>query len=298
MIGLPKKHESILKILYSVFGGVNTLKIKKRISFISNICFQIILVFLIYLPFYFMIISSFKTNDQILRNYFVLTFPLQFENYFRAFGKVMYYMLNSVIISGGTVVGVIILSCLAAYTFARFEFPGKKLLFILMLSFMMIPTVLTLIPQFVLIVGLGLNNTYFAAIFPYIAGGQIVFIFILRTFIEDIPKDLFDSAKIDGASDIRMFFHIVLPLAKPIIFSLALMNLLTTWNDFVWPLMVLPHEEMKTITVGLYSFMGEQSIRYGQLFAGFIIASIPFIILFALNMNSFIRGMTSGAIKG
>ena len=270
---------------------------RKKVFHQFNIVFQSIIVFFTFLPFYFMAVSSLKTNPQIISNYFGITFPLHFENYVKAFGRVAHYLWNSIVICGITVAGVILLSCISAYVFARYEFRGKKFLFILILSFLMIPGVLTLIPQFVLIVKLNLIGTRWAAILPYIAYGQIMAIFILRTFIEGIPRDIFDSAKIDGAGDIVAFFNIVIPFARPMITSLALMNFLANWNDFIWPLLVLPKEKMKTVTVGLYAFTDIQQIQYGILFAGFIIASVPLVVLFSLNMNYFIKGVTSGAIK-
>lgn len=273
------------------------LAIKKKVYYYLNIVFQIILVFLTFLPFYFMIISSFKTNAQITESYFGITFPLNVENYIRAFNKVIFYLINSVVISGAAVAGVTLLACISSYVFARYEFVGKKILLMFFLSFLMIPGILTLIPQFVLIVKLNLNGTMWAVILPYIAYGQIVFIFILKTFIEGIPNDLFDSARIDGANAVFSFFNIVIPLAKPIITSLALMNFLANWNDFIWPLLVLKGDKMKTVTVGLYSFTDTQQIQYGMLFAGFVIASFPLMLLFSFNMKYFIQGVTSGAIK-
>lgn len=264
---------------------------------IVNIGVQVAIIFFTFFPFYFMIVSSLKTTPQILERYFGFIAPFHFENYVRAAARVSYYMLNSLVICGVTVVGVILLSCVSAFIFARYEFPGKKALFMIILGFLMMPGILILIPQFVLVVRLGLNGTYWAAILPYVAFGQIIAIFILRSFIEGIPKDLFDSATMDGARPATAFRHIVIPLAKPIITSLALMNFLANWNDFIWPLLVLSREKTKTITVGLYAFTDVQQIQYGVLFAGFIIASVPLIILFSLNMRFFIRGMTAGAIK-
>jgi len=163
---------------------------------------------------------------------------------------------------------------------------------------MMIPGVLTLIPSFVLIAKMKLINTHWGLILPYIAFGQITFVFILRSFIERIPRDLFEAARIDGASHAKVFRHVVMPLAKPILISLMLMNFLANWNDFIWPLLVVPKEKMKTVTVGLYAFTDVQQVQYGLMFAGFVIASIPLIILFSINMNYFIKGVTAGAIKG
>lgn len=165
------------------------------------------------------------------------------------------------------------------------------------LSFLMIPSILTLIPQFILIANMKLIGSKLALILPYAAWGQITFIFVLRTFIEEIPDDLFSCAKLDGANDIMTFRHIVFPIAKPMITSLALLNFLGNWNDLIWPSLVLHKDKSKTVTVGLYAFTGVQNIQYGLLFAGFVISSLPVVILFTVNMKYFIQGITSGAIK-
>jgi len=271
--------------------------VKKRFFRSINASIQSILVILTFIPFYFMLVSSLKNNAGITANYFGLVFPIRWSNYAQAFSRVIYYLYNSVYICGISLIGVIILSCVSSFIFAKYSFPGKNFLFYFYLSFLMIPGVLTLIPQFVLVVNMGLMATRWAAILPYIAFGQIMFTYILRTFIEGISGDLFDSATIDGANPFRIFFSIVAPLAKPIITSLALMNFLGNWNDFIWPLLVLRGETMKTVTVGLYSFTDVQQTQYGLLFAGFIIASVPLIVLFTLNMRYFVEGIMSGAIK-
>ncbi|MFD2330563.1 carbohydrate ABC transporter permease [Cohnella sp. GCM10020058] len=262
-----------------------------------NISLHLILIVLTYAPFYFMLVSSVKTNPQILNNYFAPVFPFHLNNYVHAFDRVIDYLLNSVVICGVSVAGVIVISSLSSYVFAKVQFPGKNMLFLLLLSFLMIPSVLTLIPSFVLVVDLGLINSYWAAILPYMAFGQIIVIFVLRTFIEQIPQDLFDSAKMDGASHVTIFLRIVISLSKPIITSMALLNVLNNWNDFIWPMLVLPSESMKPVSVGLYAMTGVQQVEYGPLFAGFAIASVPMILLLAVNMNYFIKGVTSGAVK-
>lgn len=271
--------------------------VKKNLFHSLNIFTHIIVLFATFFPFYFMIISSLKTNKQILASYFRPVLPFHFDNYVMAFGRVIQYMFNSFFICTTAAIGVAVVSCISAYNFARFKFPGKELLFTMLLSFMMIPGVLTLIPSFVLVAQLKLVNTYWGCILPYIAFGQITFIFILRTFIQEIPRDLFDTATIDGASNPAVFRTIVVPLSKQILVALMLINFLHNWNDFIWPLLVIPKESMKTVTVGLYAFTDVQQIQYGPLFAGFVIASIPMIVLFSLNMKSFVRGITTGAIK-
>lgn len=251
-----------------------------------------------YFPLYFMLVSSLKSNDQIMSNYFLPSFPMQFGNYADAFGKVVKYLGNSVIICGATVLGVMFFGCITAYVFARFEFPGKNAIYMFIISFLMIPAILTLISRFVLVNDLGLNNTYWSCILPYIATGQIMFIMILRTFIAGIPDELFDAAAIDGAGHFRIIMQIVFPLSKQIIISLLLINFLGNWNDFIWPQLTLTKDSLKTVTVGLYAFTDLQQVQYGHMFAGFVIASVPLVILFSLNMKNFVNGITVGSVKG
>jgi len=164
---------------------------------------------------------------------------------------------------------------------------------------LMIPGVLTLVPAFLLVKTLGLMNTYWALILPYIAGGQIFAIFVLRSFIASLPEELFEAARLDGASTMQAFRNIVIPLSKPILVTIAIMNVLGTWNDYIWPLVTIPDSKLWTISVGIVtfgsSFRGLES--WGPMFAGFVIASVPMVILFLFTMRYFIAGLTSGAIK-
>lgn len=273
------------------------MQIKAKVSKASMIAVHVFVLLFTYFPFAFMIISSLKTNEQIMSNYFLPSLPFQFNNYVVAFEKVINYLGNSLIISGLSAVGILFFGCITAYIMARFEFPGKEAIYIFILSFTMMPSILTLIPSFVLINRLGLVNSYWSCILPYIASGQIIYIMVLRAFIETLPGGLFDAAKIDGAGHFKIFVTIVFPLSKQIIISLILMNVLTTWNDFIWPLLTLSSEKMKPVTVGLYSFTDVQQVQYGYMFAGFILASVPLVVVFTLNMKNFVNGITLGAVK-
>ena len=184
---------------------------KRGVAFRINVLVHAILIFFIYVPFYFMLVSSFKTNAEIAAGYFSSPNPVRWDNYAQAFAKVVVYLQNSLFICGVSVIGVTILSCIASFIFARYKFPGKNILFYFYLSFLMIPGVLTLIPQFTMIVQLKLMGTYWAAILPYIAFGQIMFTFVLRSFIEGLPEDLFNSATLDGANPVQVFLYIVFP---------------------------------------------------------------------------------------
>jgi multiple sugar transport system permease protein/raffinose/stachyose/melibiose transport system permease protein len=159
--------------------------------------------------------------------------------------------------------------------------------------------VLTLIPLFLLVKDMGLLNTYWVLILPYIAGGQAFAIFVLRSFIASQPEEIFESARIDGANEFTIYSRIALPMAKPILGTLAILSLLSTWNDYIWPSVTLRNPELWTISLQLVSFSSQWASlqQYGQMFAGYVVASIPLFLLFIFTMRLFIEGLASGAIK-
>lgn len=272
---------------------------KKQVSRIVICVILGLLVVATFFPYYFMLISSLKNNAEIIAHPFTVTRPFRFENYTSSFGMIANYLKNSVIVSGASVLGTMILGVISAYVFAVFDFPGKNFFYMFILSFMMIPSVLTLIPQYVLVSDMKMIGTFWAVILPSIATAQIQFIVILRPFIESLPHDLFDAAKLDGASHIQLFRHVAMPLVKSSVLSLTLIAFLNSWNDFVWPMLTLSaNKNLKTITLGLYAYRDVQQILNGPMFAGFFMASIPLLVLFCFNMRYFISGITSGAVKG
>lgn len=276
-----------------------SMKLKKRMNFITVFLILIVILVLTFFPYYFMFISSFKNNTEIAAHPFTMTLPLRVENYISSFGMILKYFKNSLIVSGLTVVFTTIIAVLSAYVFARYKFPGKNFFYFFILAFMMIPTVLTLIPLYVEVSNMKLVGTYWAAILPTVATAQIQFIVILRPYIEGLPQDLFDAAKLDGATSVQTFTYVAAPLIKATLTSQMLITFLNSWNDFVWPMLTLSsNSNMKTITLGLYSYRDVQQVLYGPMFAGFILASIPLILLFSFNMKHFISGITTGAVKG
>jgi len=258
-----------------------------------------VLVFISLYPFIFMVISSFKTTEELYHNFFGLPSYFEYRNYADAWREVSPFFLNTIIVSVITMVGVLTLSSIDAYVFARFIFPGKEIIFILFLSLLMIPGILTLVPRFLVVRDLKLLNTYWALILPYIAGGQVMPVFILRSFFSSLPKELFEAAKIDGASESQCFLKIALPLSKSILFTVSLMNFLNTWNEYIWPLVTVTKAELFPITVGLVVFQSRYSgsAAWGPLFAGYTIAALPIVILFLFTMRYYIAGITSGALK-
>ena len=213
-------------------------------------------------------ITSLKTTSQMRHFFFTPVLPFQWHNYAVAFAQVQRYFINTVIVTGTTVPLVLLLSSLAGFAFARYAFPGKTFLFYAIISLLMVPSVLTLVPAFIWIKDLGLLNTYWAVIFPYVAGGQVFAIYLLRSFFATLPNDLFDSAQVDGANIFQMFLHIGLPLTKPMLSVLAILNTLNAWNDYIWPLVTLQDNSMRTITIGLRYFQGQFQTNYGGAVCG------------------------------
>lgn len=261
--------------------------------------FLILAAILTFYPFIFMVITSFKASIDFQHNFWGLPHWIQLSNYSDAWTRISGYVINSLIVSTTSAAGVLIIGSISAFVFARFRFPGREVLFLMLLALLMIPGILTLVPAFLLVKTLGLMNTYGALVLPYIAGGQIFAIFIMRSFFASLPEELFESARIDGANTLRLYTGICLPLSKPILVTIAIMNVLSTWNDYIWPLVTIPDGRRWTISVGIVSFgsqyLGTES--WGPMYAGYVLASIPLLILFVFTMRYFIAGLTSGAIK-
>jgi ABC-type glycerol-3-phosphate transport system permease component len=256
-----------------------------------------LLLGLTFYPFFFLFVNSFKSVPQFFMQSWWFSLPLRLENYAETWGLVHRYIANSLVICGLTAVVMLTLSCLAAFVFARFKFPGRNFLFYAILSLLMVPGVLMLVPTFLLMSELKLIDTYWVLLLPYIAGSQVIAIFILRGFFAGIPEEFFEAAKIDGASNLQILKHVVLPLSKPILGTLAVLNVLATWNNFLWPQVTITNPKFAMITNGMYQFHSQYSINYGKMFSGYMISSIPILILILLTMRTFMRGMTSGAFK-
>jgi ABC-type glycerol-3-phosphate transport system permease component len=257
----------------------------------------IIVGVMLFFPFIMTVNISLKNLNQFGVNPYGITFPLQWDNYTTAGQIVLPYIIHSIIVSGVSVVGVVIVAGLSGYVFARFDFPGKELLFYLILALLMIPGILTLVPTFLLIKDLHLLNSWWALILPYISGGQVFAIFILRTFYAGMPEELFEAARIDGAGEVRIFFRIAMPLSQSILGVVAVMHILSTWNDFIWPLVVLQSEKLYTLSLGLFAFRNTYYTVWGELMAGYVIGAIPLVIVFAFTSRLFVEGLAAGALK-
>ena len=285
-------------------NGLKENKRAKRDAVIRQVCVHfVILLFLFFvaLPIWFLVIKSFKSPDQEISSPFSLSFPFFMENYKLAWLFVKDYILNTVIIAIGQTFGVLAVCSMASYAFIRYNFPFKNVIFIIILSFMMVPRMLTLIPQYQMVmIAFNMKNSYLGVILPAITGAVPMGIFLLKTFFSGLPKDLFEAAELDGASKFRQYLTIALPLSVPILATLAITQVLAAWNDLLWPQLILQDEAMHTITVGLAPFTESYYNNYlslGVPFAGYVIVSIPLLLIFFAASKQFIRGLTSGAFK-
>lgn len=239
-----------------------------------------------------------NVSEVTAREAFRLHAEIAFKGYALSWKELRRYMINSLIICLSSALGVLVMGSVSAYLLARYRFPGYKWIFLFIISTMMFPGVLTFVPSFMLVKWLGLLDTYSAMLLPYWAGGQVFAIFVFKSFFEGLPEDLFESARIDGAGHFQIYKNIVFPLSKPIFSVVIIMNILGTWNNFLWPFVTNTTGRYHPVSSGLY-VMATSAVanNYCALYAAYLISSIPLLILFSYATKPFIQGLTSGAFK-
>lgn len=288
----------------------------KRRRKLQDLAIHVVLMLILgmtLLPFVFLINNSFRTNTEMNHSFFglpqaavdwfsgkstVAPWRKLTESYGYAWEVLRPYVLNTLLVSAVTALGVVVFGSVTAYVFSRYRFPGHRALFLIILSFMMIPGVLTLVPSFLWVKQLGLLNTYWVLILPYIAGGQIFAIFVFKGFFDGLPGELFESARMDGAGHFRQYWHLVLPLSKQIVAVVLIVNVLGTWNNFLWPFITNTDSKYHVISSGLFTMSGSAvASNYASMYAAYILSSIPMLILFLYATKPFMSGVTSGAFK-
>ena len=258
----------------------------------------IFLLFLTMVPVIFMLITSLKNRGQIFTQFWALPNPPLWENYTAGWNGMRSYITNSLLFGTVSVAAVVLLSSLSGYVFARHRFPGKEFIYVGILALLMIPGVLTLIPSFVLVRQLTLIDTPWALILPWTAGGQVFGILLCRSFISTLPQELFEAAKIDGASELNLYWRVALPLSIPTLVTLAIMHFVGVYNDFIWPLITITDPAKQVVGVGLRQFVNQWGVvDIGGQMAGYAVSVIPLLILFTFGMKYYIQGVTAGALK-
>jgi multiple sugar transport system permease protein len=251
-------------------------------------------------PFLWLLSTSLKPESQI----FVwppvwIPEPITFDHYvnglrFLPFGR---FTLNSLVIAVAAVVGTLISCSLAAYGLARIRWPGRNVLFAVILATLLIPFQVRLIPLFIIFKNLGWIDTFLPLIVPTWFGNPF-FIFLLRQFFLTIPQELSEAAKIDGATELDIFWRVILPLARPALATVALFEFLARWDDFLGPLIFISSQENYTVSLGLAMFRGQQGSYWGMLMAVSTVMALPIIVLFFFTQRTFIQGITLTGIKG
>ncbi len=206
------------------------------------------------------------------------------------------FLMNSIIVTVCITIGGIITDSLAAYVLAFKDFPGKNLCIFLALATLMIPSYVTLVPQYIIIKGLDWIDTYQAQIVPFLASGMGITLF--RSHFLSVSKEVVESAKVDGASDLRIYATIVMPIAKPVIATMAILKAMWSWNMYMWPLIVCNEPERMPLQVSLGYFSGTYTTEWGLMCAGMLIALLPLLIVFLLCQKFFVGGIQAGAVKG
>lgn len=249
------------------------------------------------IPFFMMFLISLSGNENIFTDYKNINLSFcAYKNVFKSIPVVRYF-LNSLIVALLTTIGQVLVAALAGYGFARFEFRGKNILFFIIILTMMVPPQVNIVPLFYLMSRLGWINTYQALIIPGIFGGFGVF--MMKQYFSSITTELEDAARIDGCGSFGVFCRIALPSALPAIITLSIFTFVTTWNSFMWPLIVTNTESMRTLAVGLTIFKGSfrELTLWGELMACSCICSIPVIVLFILGKKYLINNPLDGAVK-
>jgi multiple sugar transport system permease protein len=273
---------------------VNTRKLK---SVVLTICLSIAVIFVL-IPFLWMITTSFmKTGESF-------TFPprflpqkislVQYEVLFKRLNFLRDFV-NSLAASSLMTLFSLFFNSLAGFAFAKYRFKGRKLLFTTFLATMVIPGQVGMLPVFLLLRELGLLNTYWGIVLPGAVSAFSIFFF--RQYMYSIPDDLIDSARIDGCSDFRIYWQIMLPLARPALVTLGIFTFLGTWNDFMWPLIVMSKDSMYTLPVALSSLMGEHAQDTELMMAGSVVTTLPVMVIFLALQKSYVNGLIAGSLK-
>jgi len=252
-------------------------------------------------PLYWLLTFSLKDNYEIFGgNVIGLPKVWRFSNYIKALtaGKVMIYFTNSVIVTLSTIIIASILICTSSYAIVRMKWKLSETVFIYFLVGMMVPIHATLLPLFMILKKIGLLNSYFAVIIPYVAFALPMGILIMTGFLEGIPRELEEAACIDGCSIYRIFFNLILPLIRPSIATIAIFVYMNSWNELMFANTFINSDRLKTLTVGIFSMVNENETEWGPIGAGLVIATLPTIIMYITFSGQFQQSLIMGAVKG
>jgi|SRR5579875_490023 len=267
---------------------------------VVTIAAGILIVVLTYFPIVFVLSNSLKTGAGLEKGVFRLFSQFEFSNYVQAWHGISGPLINTIIVAAAAIVIGVAAALFGAYAFAQSHFKGKSVVFMAYIGLLMIPSTLTLIPLFLMMKNFGFFNSWWALILPYAAGAQPLLVLLFRGFFEQIPDELMQSARVDGAKEHQILARIVAPLTRPIILTGAILMTITIWGDYIWPEVVIQNYKHFTISAGLQEYVSSLGISgsgSGSVFAAYVIALLPLFILVGVSMRYFVAGVTDGAVK-
>ena len=245
------------------------------------------------------LMDSVKTKPDLLKSFISIPSSITFDAYKTVLfeNDFVKYFVNSLILTVGGTAGCILLSAMMAYGIARYEFKGKNLLSSYLLLGMMVPVQVTILPVFLMLKRMGLLNKLTGVLFLYIAGISMSCV-VFQKFFKTLPRELEESARMDGCHDVKLFFKIIFPIAKPVIVTMALIKAISCWNDFYMPMILLGNKNTTTLTLGIYRYVGQFTRYMSETMAAVVITLIPILVLYFAFSTQIMEGMTSGAVKG
>ena len=269
----------------------------------SKFFFRAVLIinsFLVLLPVFFLLNSALRETNSFASNPFMLARDPYWENFQQVWsdGAFAIYLKNSLIVTGGSLVVILTCALGAGFILGRYNFKGNALIFGFVLTGMLVPAKLAILPLFIQLKWMNLLDSHFGLILVYSSGALPAAVFIMSGFFRSLPSDLDNAARIDGASEFQLLRRILIPLVRPGMAIVAIYSAIPIWNDFFLPLVFLQSPENKTIMQGLTVFFGQYASQWGVLFAGLTMAALPLIVLYLILSEQFIKGLTAGAVKG
>ncbi len=280
---------------------MHSIKKKRTLGHLAVHIVLILVGLFFLLPFFWMLSTALKSDQQIFVNPPVwIPDPVVWGNFVEAVTAIPFfkYMGNTAIVAFMDVLGTVIACPLVAYGLSRLEWKGRDLLFFVTIAVMMIPTEVTMIPQFIMFSKFNLVGTYVPLYLAAFFGGRPFMIFLLRQFFMNLPRDLEDAARIDGASELRIYARVVLPLVVPGILTVALFRFMNSWNDFLGPLLYLSDETKYTLSIGLQMFTTQYKTEWALLMAASLLVTLPVVVIYFFVQKRFIEGITFSGIKG
>ena len=281
---------------------MKTNKSGKLIVKIFMILLMVVVGLMILLPFWAIFIGTFQEGNMLVRYGLNLSIDLSaanFDNWIMLFtdsGDYFTWFFNSVFLTVLQVVGTLLISAFVAYGFAAYEFRFKNFFFVIVLLIMSVPFEMLMLPLYVQINDMGLSDSYAAVLLPFLANAMTIFFF--RQYLVGMPKEIIEAGRIDGATEYGIFFKLIMPIMKPSFAAMAILNGMNSWNNFLWPLLVLRSSDKYTLPIGLNTLVTPYGNNYDLLIVGSFFSVLPILILFLCFQKYFIEGRTAGAVKG